>query len=505
MFSGKIISRNPDIVTVNANIIFHRIDPNPHRPKYIDSDIKLEKFSNTAKLSQLLLKGKQGLSGGATPLGANYVANGVRFIRTGEVKDCWIDASKCAFISIEDDNAIKRSRLLASDVLLTITGACFGKSAVVSNELLPANISQHSVRIRTKQELNPYFLVAYLNSSTGQLQIFKQTVGSTRQAIDYIGIREIRVPIPDRRIQDYIGAKIELAERCRTEAAFRIKRVQTCLAEVLGVDLFQKIDVTPFTKDTFNVLSTRPSCSVVAPEGLMGMIGAHCYAPIHIAVEAVLENEGLRQHSFAEIAVEVVNGFDCREFVESGTPYIKVADLKPGRLEKSKAQKVALRPTDIPEKQRILDGDLLITRKGSYGICASVMKRDEDVIISSEIIRVRLNSEFIADYVAAFLNSEFGHSKFDRVATGTMMLGISHGNLADIRIPWIGTDSQKLIATEHGLWRESLETTDRLVAEAKSDIEAMIGGTLDTKSIQSSTLKPPTWEDIKKELKEKNI
>jgi len=62
------------------------------------------------------------------------------------------------------------------------------------------------------------------------------------------------------------------------------------------------------------------------------------------------------------------------------------------------------------------------------------------------------------------------------------------------------THSQKLVATEHRLWRQTLEAAECLIFEAKSDIEALIEGTLDTNAILSSKLKSPTWEAINESL-----
>jgi len=495
----NVASKAPSVVWVPPEGIEDRLDAYPYDVRFLTPLQRLFEW-NLGRLTTISELAKFVRCGpfGSNLLAEGYSQSGVCVIRPFNISDWSISTDRLVFLP-EQECHIRGLHIYKNNTLIF---ARVGNIAVgcIPNRPYKFTISPNIIAAEIKDSNNSYYLCAFLNSKYGVCQLERALKVVAQPTISTDTVRNLRIPISDRRIQDYIGAKVELADRCRAEAATRFKRVQTCLAEVLGVDPFQKINVTPFTEDTFQVLSIRPPCSVVAPKGLMGMIGAHCYEPIHIAVEAMLDDAGVRQRSFTEIAVEVVNGFDCREFIESGTPYIKVADLKPGRLEKSKAQKVAINPTDIPKKQRIRNGDLLITRKGSYGICASVMNNDEDVIISSEIIRVRLNSEFNADYVAAFLNSEFGHSKFDRVATGTMMLGISHGNLADIRIPWIDTDSQKLVATEHRLWRQALETAEHLISEAKSDIEALIEGTLDTNAILSGKLKPPTWETINESL-----
>lgn len=504
MSVARILSNKPAAVLADPVYISHRIDPNPFKPEYIHADLKLDEYSSlgggVSELQAILKKGKEGLSGGATPLGANYKNSGVRFIRSGEVNDCWIDGDSCVFISPEDDQSIKRSKLKNKDVLLTITGACFGKSAEVTDKLLPANISQHSVRMRFKESLLTTYVVAYLNSKIGQLQILKHTVGSTRHAIDYIGINKIRIPIPDMALQKYIGGKLQLAEKCREEAIGYLVKAKQALSDSLGVDVFSQVIPKLSTSKPLQITSITPSCSIVYPEFIKGMIGAHAYDAIHAQVELNLQSAGIKQIALGRIVQEMVNGYDCRDFSEKGTPYAKVAELKPGRLIPNPKQFILITLSDVPQKQRVKKGDLLVTRKGSFGICANATEEDEAVVISSEIIRLRLFDKYDSAYVSLFLNSNYGRSKFDRLATGTMMLGINHGNLSEIEIPILDTTLQKQIGDNCRVWQEILKTSEALVQAAKYDVEALIEGKLDTDAILSGKLKAPTWEDIEKEL-----
>ena len=71
------------------------------------------------------------------------------------------------------------------DVLLTITGVSYGKSATVSKVIEGSNINQHSVKITLNEKINPYFLSTFFNSKIGKLQSDKNIVGVTRPALDY--------------------------------------------------------------------------------------------------------------------------------------------------------------------------------------------------------------------------------------------------------------------------------------------------------------------------------
>lgn len=205
---------SPDEITTR------RVDPWHYQPKFARQIEKIGVHLGESSLFELIDK-ERDVAGGATPLGANYLENGrVRFYRTSEVDELQLDRDAAVFISDEDDQKLARSRLAVGDVVLTITGAKFGKSAVVTETHLPGNISQHSVRFSPDTEkLDPYFLVAYLNGPTGQIAIWREAYGATRPAIDFPSVRSLIVPSVGNLVQKYIGDKVRQAERLRAWAA----------------------------------------------------------------------------------------------------------------------------------------------------------------------------------------------------------------------------------------------------------------------------------------------
>ena len=151
--------------------------------------IRLNK-SGFYKLSESVLH----LSGGATPLGAEYEHEGIPFIRVQNIMQNFFNLNDVVYINTKQDEEIKRTRLKERDVLLTITGVSYGKSAVVTKGLINANINQHSVKITLNKGLNPYFLSTFLNCKYGKLQSDKNIIGVTRPALDYEVIRNFLIP-----------------------------------------------------------------------------------------------------------------------------------------------------------------------------------------------------------------------------------------------------------------------------------------------------------------------
>ena len=170
-----ICTEKPNIVWVSEDLIEDRFDANPFRAEYIQNEIYETEFYKIKLVEDILRHGKD-LTGGATPLGANYLTEGIRFIRTQDVDYNWIETENTVFISEEDNKKLKRSVLEINDILLTITGVNFGKSAPVRKECLPANISQHSVRMHFKDNIDTYYISTFLNCVYGQKQILKRKI-----------------------------------------------------------------------------------------------------------------------------------------------------------------------------------------------------------------------------------------------------------------------------------------------------------------------------------------
>jgi type I restriction enzyme M protein len=167
------------------------------------------------------------ITGGATPLGADYPETGIRFLRVQNVMPNYIDDADMVYISASNDRELARSRLQTDDVLLTITGVSYGKSATVTPEFAGSNINQHSVRMHLKQgAIRPFFLSTFLNAVPGKLQSDQNITGVTRPALDYTTIRHFSIPL----CSDLFQAQIEAAVRA-AHAQLQITKVQLTAAE----------------------------------------------------------------------------------------------------------------------------------------------------------------------------------------------------------------------------------------------------------------------------------
>ena len=182
------------VFAVKWGKIEKRIDVSYNHPKYEKVIAALRSKVGLISFGSLI----ESISGGATPLRANeeqYCDSGIRFLRIQNISSNGFDLSDVKYITKDVHcNLLQRSQLSVGDLLMTITGR-IGTSAVVSEDILPANINQHIVRIKLKDGVLPEFAAAYLNSNIGILLSNRGVTGTTRIALDYESIKNI--PFPD--------------------------------------------------------------------------------------------------------------------------------------------------------------------------------------------------------------------------------------------------------------------------------------------------------------------
>ena len=136
---------------------------------------------------------------GITPLGGekNYKSTGRPFIRSQNVGWGELLLDDVAFIDDETHSTFDSTAIFESDVLLNITGASIGRSAIADARIVGGNVNQHVCIIRLKPgELNPILLNQFLISERGQKQIDSFQAGGNRQGLNFGQIRSFSIPIP---------------------------------------------------------------------------------------------------------------------------------------------------------------------------------------------------------------------------------------------------------------------------------------------------------------------
>lgn len=157
-------------------------------------------------LNELVLPIKGSMRDG--PFGSNlkssdFVENGVKVIRTQNLKKTGYVDQNVAYISSEKAEELAKYEFEPGDLVIAKLGKYPGVAAVIPEScgqgIIPADI----VRFRGKPELiNHYYLAEFLNSAVGTRQISKHFRGSTRTRVNLTALREIKIAVPPLELQE---------------------------------------------------------------------------------------------------------------------------------------------------------------------------------------------------------------------------------------------------------------------------------------------------------------
>lgn len=155
---------------------------------------------------------------GITPRGGdkNYKSAGVPFVRSQNIGWGSLLLDNIAYIEEEVHQSFSGTEIKESDVLLNITGASIGRSAIADQRVTGGNVNQHVCIIRTKlKELHSVYLCQFILSPNGQLQIDSFQAGGNREGLNFAQIRSFSIPIPpnveeQKKIADGLSSIDEL-------------------------------------------------------------------------------------------------------------------------------------------------------------------------------------------------------------------------------------------------------------------------------------------------------
>ena len=157
-------------------------------------------------------------------------------------------------------------------------------------------------------------------------------------------------------------------------------------------------------------------------------------------------------------------------------PYLRVANVRRGRLQLDELHRFELTPQELA-KLRLETGDvLLVEGNGSrteIGRCALWNGEVEDCVHQNHIIRVRLVTGVLPQYVNVFLNSPIGQFAIQQAASSTSGLyTLSVNKVKRLSLPLPPTAEQQAIADcveGHAAGIEQIDTTltDKLSAATR--------------------------------------
>ncbi len=148
---------------------------------------------DTVPLRELIQEGRKIAYGVLKP--GPHVVDGVRFIKSGQVRDGEMDLTEDYRISKALDQEFHRTRLQGGEVLLNLVGASIGRSAVAPDELKGANVTRAIAVIPVLRE-KARWVQLVLNTPYGQEHMLGKTGGNAQPVLNLAVVKDIPIPLP---------------------------------------------------------------------------------------------------------------------------------------------------------------------------------------------------------------------------------------------------------------------------------------------------------------------
>ena len=178
-------------------------------------------------ISEVITKGTT-----PTSVGFEFTTSGVNFVKIESISlDGDFIPSKFAAVSNECHESLKRSQLKEGDILFSIAGA-LGRTALVTQKILPANTNQALAIIRIKKDvlIDKRYLILALKTGFTLEQIEKHQGGVAQQNLSLGQMKTFEIPLPPIPEQQRIVAILDQAfadiEKARANAEKNLKNAR---------------------------------------------------------------------------------------------------------------------------------------------------------------------------------------------------------------------------------------------------------------------------------------
>lgn len=453
----EINIRNLNEIQNNVDNTF-RIDAEHYQRKY-QKALSVIQGINYTRLKNLI---RQPISTGHTPsMQVDRFYNGnIKFIKTDNLRENQITDDFTDYLTEEGAKELSKTNLQVDDVITTIIGATHeivGRTAILREENLPANINQNIALIRVNKELIlPKFLNIYLNTKLGRLMLHYHSRQTEQVNLNCREVERVLVPIFSFEFQKKISDLVEQAYQYADTAKIHYDKAESLLTENLGLTNFQIVC------NPINIKSLKESFLQT------GRLDAEYYQPIY----ELLENY-IFSHS---------NGFEklgniCRLNDENYTPrdsqeydYIELSNIgKSGEITGS----TRALGKELPSRARrkVRSNQVMISSiEGSLQSCAIVPPHYDNALCSTGFY-VLSSDQINAETLLVLFKSSLMQQILKKNCSGTILTAINKEELLNIPLPIIDEKIQIQIANyiqqSNGL-REQAKT---LLAQAKSNVE----------------------------------
>ena len=427
------------VSSINFQNLNHefRIDAEYYREKVLNCLIVLDRH-NKDRLDNLadFVIGPFG----STVTADQYVDDSeFRYVRNKDINDFLIKDSEPALISHDVYDSLSKYHIKENDLLITVVGT-LGKVAIATEKDSNSIFSCKSTIIRAKS-VNPFYLLTYLNTDTGNLFSLRGKRGAIQEGLNLPDLKEIQVFIPSIQFQDLIEATVKKSFKGTKESKKLFRAAKTILLSELGLTNWQPKHQLTFIK---NYSDTQQ----------VSRIDAEYYQPKYDEIIKAIRNysggwDTLDSLVQIKKCIEVGSG----EYLDKGVPFVRVSNLGSFEISEEKYISESLYNELTPQEKIIpfeksknhqpQQGEILFSKDGTPGIAYYLKDEPAKMVPSGGILRLKNKSDKVNnEYLTLALNSLLVQEQAKRDVGGSIILHWRPDQVKETVIPILSDEKQ---------------------------------------------------------------
>ena len=434
-----------------------RIDSQFFKKKYICLKEKLLAIS-CCILKDLVSKEIQT---GHTPSMSNdsFYGGNIALIKTDNLHDNNISTSFSDYLSQAGNAVIARTALISRDIITTIIGATekiIARSAIVTEEYLPANINQNIVQVRIDpQKASPEYVDIYLNTKYGKAYLIYLSRQTEQFNLNCKEVESVLIPLFCKPFQDKISSIVQRAQRMQKEARTIYSEAEALMRDILCVPQIKHYSLVATTKMFSESLAKT------------ARLDAEYYQPKYEKYTIGLNT------SDTVITLCKIYDENFEPIDEENYPYIELSNIgRTGEIEGVEIVSGDELPTRARRKVRT--GQVIVSSiEGSLQNCALIPPEYDEALCSTGFYV--LDSDFInPETLLVLFKSEPIQSLMKQRCSGTILTGITKDEFLSMPLPKIDSEVQEQIATIVQQAFSFRKQSEQLLDYAKEAVELAI-------------------------------
>ncbi len=441
------------IINKNSLVSDMRLDAEAYWPLFFDIEeqIRKHRFTTLRKECSLFVKGIFDIKASC------YMERGgIPFVRISNLKNMIISENDIIHIPESEDINNKKTSLNRGDIILSKTA--YPAASFVN--LRNCNVSQDTiaVKLRADSEVKSHYLVLFLNSQYGFLQMKRWFTGNIQMHLNLTDGRNIEIPIFSQKFQEMLGKLFESSiDHMHKSQSFYLQAEQLLLSEL------ELLDWKPNHQLTFiqNFSNTEQA----------EHFDADYFQPKYEALTEILKKYKYGINELGGLVQVKDRNFTPKE--NENYKYIELANIASNGEITGYTESLG---NELPSRARrkVQKGDVIVSSiEGSLESIALITEDWKNALCSTGFFVI--NSDHInSETLLVLLKTKVGQMQLKRGCKGTILTAIGKDEFCKIVLPKISIDTQNTIKEKISQMYTTKNLSKALLEVAKQGVEMAI-------------------------------